>query len=179
MTTTSSTTLTTTSEEWRPVVGYEELYEVSDQGRVRPVGGEVMKPQITGTSPYLHVFLHKTGSKPKYANIHRLVAIAFIPNPEGKRCVDHRGEKTDNRASMLRWATNSENGRNRGACSKYKGITCSGYKGVSYSKRREKWQASIGFDGKDVNLGLFDTAEEAYHVYCAAAALYHGDFAHG
>jgi hypothetical protein len=158
-----------TCEEWRPVAGYECLYEVSDLGNVRRVGGVVMKPQISGKSPYLHVFLSKPDSEPKYKNVHRLVALAFIPNPESKQCVDHLGEKTDNRASMLRWATHSENQQNKSAIKGFKGV----------SRGLYSWRALIQIDGKDIYLGSFDTAEEAYFHYCGAAVLYHGDFAHG
>ena len=170
MTTTASTTMTM-SEEWRPVVGYEDLYEVSDQGRVRRIGGDMLKAKITGTSPYQYVTLCKRGHKEKAATVHRLVALAFIPNPENKPLIDHLGAKTDNRASMLRWATHGENNRHRGAFS--------GYKGVSWVSKHKKWYAQITVDGTHIYLGMYDTEEEAYHVYCAAADFYHGEFAHG
>lgn len=169
MTAMAESVTTATSEEWRPVVGYE-AYEVSDQGRVRRIGGEILRPKITGTSPYRYVMLCRRGKR-KYATIHRLVALAFIPNPESKPIIDHLGEKTDNRASMLRWATHGENTRHRGGFS--------GYKGVSWSTSIEKWQAKICVDGMNIYLGSYDTPEEAYHVYCAAAVFYHGEFAHG
>lgn len=112
-------------EEWRPVVGYEGRYEVSNLGRVRSVeriieavgtyGGKrivrscILKPQY-GKEPYGRVAL---GSGNEKRRIHRLVAQAFIPNPENKRCVDHiNGDKHDNRASNLRWCTHYENNNN-------------------------------------------------------------------
>ena len=68
---------------------------------------------------YHQVYLSQNYGKPKWFRIHRLVAIAFIPNPENKPCVDHiNGDKSDNRVSNLRWVTHKENhnqGRKRKA----------------------------------------------------------------
>tara|TARA_R110002126_G_scaffold221585_1_gene366802 strand:+ start:29 stop:508 length:480 start_codon:yes stop_codon:yes gene_type:complete len=58
---------------------------------------------------YMTVGLYKNGKK-KMFQVHRLLAIAFIPNPENKRCVDHiNGIRDDNRLENLRWVTNKEN----------------------------------------------------------------------
>ena len=110
------------SEEWRDVVGYEGLYQVSNQGRVKSlertfidkVGREryfkerVLKPGM-GRCGYLLVVLC-AGGKPKTLNVHRLVCEAFHENPENKPEVNHINEdKADNRACNLEWSTAKEN----------------------------------------------------------------------
>tara|TARA_R110000772_G_scaffold244683_1_gene357879 strand:+ start:102 stop:575 length:474 start_codon:yes stop_codon:yes gene_type:complete len=68
----------------------------------------LMKPYKTKDG-YIQVSLSKNG-KVKTLYVHRLLATAFIPNPENKRCVDHiNGIKHDNRLENLRWATHKEN----------------------------------------------------------------------
>lgn len=114
-----------TKEEWRPVVGYEGRYEVSNLGRVRSVehviihdgtyGGKrivrshILKPNYS-SGPYARVSLGFFSGRKR---VHRIVAEAFVPNPEHKGCVDHiNGDKHDNRASNLRWCTHYENNNN-------------------------------------------------------------------
>lgn len=102
-------------ENWLPIAGYEGLYEVSDMGGVRSLkrattSGKVLV-QRSGTGGYLRVCLCKNNHKKTFV-VHRLVASAFIENPEHKPEVNHKnGIRTDNRASNLEWVTRSENER--------------------------------------------------------------------
>lgn len=96
------------SEEWRPVIGYENEYLVSDFGNVWSIRNRrLLTPKLTRAG-YLRVGLSVDGKRKDF-HVHRLVAIAFIPNPMEKPTVNHINEvKTDNRVANLGWATNLE-----------------------------------------------------------------------
>lgn len=97
--------------EFRPVVGYEGYYEVSNDGFVRPLFGRNKGKLIKGSGKngYLHYRLNKDGVI-LYTGIHRLVAQAFIPNPNNLPYVNHKNEdKSDNRVDNLEWVTPIEN----------------------------------------------------------------------
>ena len=98
-------------EYWKPVVGYEGLYMVSNWGRVKSIkfGKERILKPVTNSSGYLLVGLYKNNIEKKYS-VHRLVAEAFIPNPYNLPQVNHRDEnKLNNNVDNLEWCTNEYN----------------------------------------------------------------------
>lgn len=112
----------------------------------------------------------RTGPRPmqKKSYMHREIMDA----QEGF-CVDHiNGNGLDNRKSNLRVCTHSQNQRNQGTPRH----NSSGFKGVCWSKDKQKWQAGIKINGKNKFLGRYETPEEAHKAYCDASAKYHGAF---
>ena len=101
-------------EIWRDIKNYEGIYEVSNLGRIKSISrngtikeNRILKPnKVMG---YSQVGLQKYGTR-KHKKIHRLVAEAFIPNPENKKEVNHKdGNKANNCVDNLEWVTTSEN----------------------------------------------------------------------
>ena len=109
-------------EEWRDVVGYEGLYLVSNTGRVRSKpriitmrnGGEYYKEGTVlrhgyDSNGYPYVNLYKD-AVPHHASVHRLVAMAFVSNPNNYTTVNHIDEnKANNNADNLEWCTEKYN----------------------------------------------------------------------
>ncbi len=108
----------TENEIWKDVVGFEGLYKVSNKGNVysverislqgRKIGGRILKPS-PNSGGYLLVGLCKNGKiKKKY--MHRLVAEAFLPNPENHPQINHIDEvKDNNELSNLEWCDSRYN----------------------------------------------------------------------
>ena len=95
------------AESWKIVSGYDYPYMISDYGRVRGTKG-IMKQYDNGYG-YLVVEFRKNGRR-KHLRVHRLVAGAFIPNPENLPEVNHKDEdKHNNFVTNLEWCTSSYN----------------------------------------------------------------------
>jgi len=147
-------------EQWRLISGYSN-YEVSSHGRIRNnVSNKVLK-LCENCHGYFTVCLCKNGKKQTH-KVHRLVAEAFIYNPNDKQCVDHIDRnKQNNYKSNLRFCSYQENNRNR---TKTKNSS-SQYIGVSWHKRSKKWQANIKTNDGYKHLGCFNDEEEAARCY--------------
>jgi hypothetical protein len=163
-------------EIWKPVVGFEGLYEVSNLGRVKSLkfGKEkIMKPRIKNN--YVVLVLRKN-NKQKHFNVSRLVLISFIGEDKERKECDHIDRNPrNNKLNNLRWVTRSENCSNRNNYGKSK------YKGVSLRVWRKKDGtlsenvraiAQITVNGKSQYIGAFNTEEEAYEA-CKQAHLNH------
>ncbi|WP_202980718.1 HNH endonuclease [Alteromonas sp. RKMC-009] len=155
-------------ETGMPIPGYENLYEVSSLGRVSNYR-KIMKTYSIN-SGYQAVKLSKDGKKKSFL-VHRLIATAFVPNPENKPVVNHiDGNKLNNAASNLEWVTTAENlqhARDTGLktynnpSTGLKLGTKSKYRNVTWDKSKNKWQAVVRHNGKNHFLKRFDSEEDA------------------
>ncbi len=92
-------------EVWKPISGYEGLYEISNYGNVKSLKSNKLLKPLNNGNEYLIVNLSKKG-KVKKQFIHRLVATAFVENLHGFNIVNHRDEnKNNNNADNLEWCT--------------------------------------------------------------------------
>jgi hypothetical protein len=146
-------------EIWKDVVGYENLYKVSNYCRIKSLPVNVahsrgngmtrlkkeiiIKTHISTKTNYGRVCLCKDNVK-KSHQLHRIIAMAFIPNPQNKETVNHiNGVKWDNSLENLEWATVGENNRHKFEVLKYQ------------SKKKNKLSRTIykySFDGKLVSV---------------------------
>lgn len=103
------------TEEWKDVVGYEGIYQVSNLGYIKRVSGDsrtmprkILKPCGNGRG-YLYVVLYRDHKRRQIA-VHRIVALAFLPHKQEETEVNHiDGDKHNNNLENLEWVTPSEN----------------------------------------------------------------------
>lgn len=102
-------------EIWKDIEGYEGLYQISSMGRVKSLWfwKERILKECRDWRWYTHVLLTKNKIAKTYKP-HRLVAIAFVPNPKNKKEINHKNwNGLDNRVENIEWATRSENEKHK------------------------------------------------------------------
>lgn len=164
----------TQEEIWKPVVGFEGIYEVSTFGRVKSIKRKVRSHTVSGfrtvSERFLKQCLNAYGyymlglcgvNKRKNMLVHRLVGYAFLGLTDNLQ-IDHiDGVKTNNHIENLRVVTHSGNMRgHRGSYGKSK------FRGVSRTlSKTNPWIAVIKSDSRPVYLGLFPTEEAAARAW--------------
>lgn len=163
------------------ISGYEGLYAVSKNGEIlsypnsKHIDFKILKPYFM--HGYGHVRLFNSKKIQKIFKVHRLVANAFIPNPQKKLEINHKNHiRNDNRIENLEWCTRSENTAHThfkkfGSLkhgSKYRGVV----------KFNNRWYPSITFNSKRIYLGGYSTENEAADVYNKKALELFGKFAY-
>lgn len=148
-------------EEWRDIVGYEGLYQVSNLGRVKSCARRVSagdKANHTYNTisekllsayfgNYVQVRLSHKG-KTRCFGVHRLVASAFIPNPNGYPCVNHKDEnKHNNCVENLEWCTYKYNNEYNGRLDKCKAKISDTLSGRTYERHLTTEQRKRISDG--------------------------------
>ncbi len=157
------------SDYWRP---WGDYYVSRELGMVMNARGRILQPFFDAANGYEGIVLMVNATR-QFVNVHRLVAQAFVPYPQGLPIVDHQdGDKRNNDAANLRWATVPQNQFNRRSS---RGSS-SRHKGVSFVRRIHRWRATIMANGTRHFLGHFDDEDDAGRAYDAAARLLHGPF---
>ena len=162
--------MNTEIEIFANIVGFPN-YQVSNHGNVKNVKtGRILKPTIN--CGYLKVALRNDGDISN-KQLHRLVAITFLENPDNKPCVDHINRNPlNNHISNLRWATPTENQQN----ASIRIDNASGTTGVFFNKSNQKWQAQITADGRKIHLGSFEDKNDAIFARTEAEIRFFGEF---
>ena len=172
----------TQAEQWKDAPGFNEFIEVSSLGRIksklrvisfsdskpsREIGGKLLAQQ-TDKSGYKRVRLSIQGSKITI-KVHRIVAEAFVANPEDKPQVNHKdGNKENNAAENLEWATNSENQLH--AC-------MNGLKVATTGDKSHRFKGAIGVFAKngamvDTINGNADMANKGFDFRLVSACIH-------
>ena len=129
-------------EEWKEIPGYEGLYEVSNMGNVRNVRRNKLLRLLKTNNRYIRISLCKNGIKTGLT-VHRLVAEAFLPNPDNLPEVNHKDEdKTNNRVENLEWCNHKYNMNygTRNIRAKETAIKNGYYTGLSKEEYRKKYR---------------------------------------
>ncbi len=153
------------NEIYKTIEEYDN-YSISNYGNIMNKHGKILKTELSDDG-YYTVRIQISG-KPKRFLLHRLIAKAFIPNPENKSYVDHIDRnRTNNNLDNLRWATVQENNQNKNKQQRNK----SGYLGVSFDNINNMWRSYLSLNGKFYGK-RFTTIEEAI-VYRAELERIH------
>ena len=159
-------------EEWKIINEFPD-YEISNLGNIRKrpntfrcPNGRMMKKEVNKRG-YEQIVISKT-----HRLVHRLVARAFLENPQNLPVVDHiDGNQTNNRVENLRWCTHSQNSGNAKVYGRVK------IKGVYQDNKHNSFRARIQCDGERICIGSYETKEEAGRAYDLKALELFGQFA--
>ena len=139
-------------------------YEINSQGLVRNISTMRVLSRMNNSKGYPRVRLSKKGKEKKYF-VHRLVASNFIPNPSGKKEVNHIDRNPGNSNVLnLEWCSKAENMNHVYGVNKRYGIR----------KRRGGYMVIIRFGGTQVYLGDYKDKEMAYKVFSESYYIAHG-----
>ena len=145
-------------EIWKDVKGYEGLYQVSNLGNVKGLKRGKLLKKSTVSKGYEMVSLCKKNVKKSF-EVQTIVASSFLVPLKVKCHVDHINEiKNDNRLCNLQYLTPRQN------ISKSKKPS-SGFTGVYYDSKRNRFRAMICINNKRKHLGWFKTAKEGFYAY--------------
>jgi hypothetical protein len=157
-------------EVYAKIDGYENYYISNFGNLINSKTERILKPY--NVKGYLQIALFKNGKDKKYY-LHRLIALAFIPNPENKDFVDHiDNNPLNNNIINLRWVSNQQNQFN----SLKSKNTSSKFKGVCFHKLANKFIASIRIDGKKKHLGYFEDELAASNAYNIEAKIHQKEY---
>lgn len=170
-------------EIWKDIPEFEGRYQVSNLGLVRSIqdnhGNPRLRVKATQVSNKGYVYVQLFVKNVQHmVSVHSAVASAFVPNPEGKKTVNHiDGNKQNNRVDNLEWATYSENLKHAyttglkqapKGCSGMKVGKTSRFHNVTYDPTKDRWLASVKLKGK-MHTKLFPVRTHGEHAEVLAA----------
>lgn len=153
-------------EKWKDINGFEGLYQISNTGKIKSFRRSskfgspeelILKPSIINSGYHVVTLYHENSKKRKY-QVHRLVAEAFLPNPQNLPCVNHKDEnKTNNNVDNLEWCTYQYNNnygtaREKSVNSTYTPVVQKSLDGVELAKYRSPAVAGrlLGIDSDKI-----------------------------
>jgi len=162
-------------EVWKPIKGFEEIYSISNLGRVKRISNfklcnkkyidnYFLKPLDNGRG-YYRIKLSKNGVSKRFM-LHRLLADAFLQNPNNYKIINHKDHnKKNNELYNLEWCTQKYNVDVFNKLNPLKGCKARKTKGYVYSKRDNVYICITSIDCIQINLGSYKTKEESVFIY--------------
>ena len=165
-------------EQFKNIENFSK-YQISNLGNVKSLWNNTEKILNTVTNKnngYVYIGLKDDDGNRKTLSVHRLVAKNFVDNPDNKNEVDHiDGNKINNNVNNLRWSTHTENNRNKAP----QRNNTSGYSGITWMTRKNKWRVRIKVDKKELHLGLYSSFDDAVRVRKEKEKEYFKGFTYG